>query len=185
MAQMVAVAMDVGIVIGQAAKECAKVFDVEAVERLNAAMERAFRVARRGAILEMKIAEGYVPKTRAPRREGPLKKRVRSLMQGQIDEQAAEDREALLSDLYERLEDDGFEAGIEGQPIGLVIEALCKDLGFAANMRGFSDAEVGGVEKIAPYTREQMSERYKDYDFGDGGDVHGVLRKPPREPPDG
>ena len=135
MAQMVAVAMDVGTVIGQAAKECAKVFDVEAVEKLNAAMERSFRVARRAAMLEMRIAEWKsVPRASAAPRAPQAPQTKRDVIRTRLGEEIERlydppEREDLMRDLREQLDDIDIDDLLTRRTLPELVRDICAALG--------------------------------------------------------
>lgn len=70
------------------------------------------------------------------------KARIKRLVEDAISA-GGRDTESLLLDLDERLEDPDVEADFAAHPIGVVFAAICEDLGITADLRGFTDAELG------------------------------------------
>jgi hypothetical protein len=142
MAQMVAVAMDVGTEIAQAAKACAQAGEADAVVVLNKAMERAFLVARRAAVLEMKIAEGKWSRRvsaapRAPRaaQASPASKATsnRELIWAGLGEEIERlydppEREDLMRDLREQLDDIDIDDLLTRRTLPELVRDICAAL---------------------------------------------------------
>ena len=78
------------------------------------------------------------------KRSRQLKDRVRRLAEAAISAEAeGHEAENLRYDLEERLEDPSIEAELGWRPIGVIFAGICRDLGIAADLSRFTDAELG------------------------------------------
>ena len=94
------------------------------------------------------------------------KARVRRVVEEAIASEATgHEAENMRFDLDERLEDPDIEAELGWRPIGVIVAAICADLGIAADLSGFSDAELGfDIPPVRPQRRL----------IGDGGGRSGA-----------
>ena len=117
---------------------------------------RIARAVRQTVALEAKLAAEAEERGRqvsaAEDRRAALQKtrvrqqkvRVKRLVEDAIAAEAdAGEAEGLLLDLDERLADPDIEDELGSRPIGVIFAAICADLGIEADLRGFSDAELG------------------------------------------
>jgi hypothetical protein len=119
------------------------------------AFTRLAKAVRQTVALEARVAAGgfdsVQPVSRASRsdpaarsRARQVKERVRRSVEEAIAFEAeGDDTEDLLRDLHERLDDPAFEDEFDGQPIGIIVASICAALGVQANLKAFSDAELG------------------------------------------
>ena len=78
------------------------------------------------------------------KRARQLKDRVRRLAEAAISAEAeGHEAESLRYDLDERLEDPDIDAELGWRPIGVIFAGICRDLGIAADLSRFTDAELG------------------------------------------
>ena len=124
---------------------------VRAYDRLN-------RAIRRTVALKMRLREGLRKAPHRPpapavsaRERKPLsaaalaeRARLREMLADSIREQCdLADRERLLDDLDTRMEASDLEDAPGEQPIGQVFQRICGELGIGADLRRFTDAEMG------------------------------------------
>src|ERR1700712_1138519 len=120
------------------------------------AFARLAKAVRQTVALEAKVAAGgfdsVQPVARSAARSDPaarararpVKERGRRPVEEAIAFEAEGDEtEDLLRDLHERLDDPAFEDEFDGQPIGIIVASICAALGVQANLKAFSDAELG------------------------------------------
>jgi len=108
------------------------------------AFERVARTLRRTIALARKVAEPAPPAVAKAvpeqHRRVSARKQVIREVEDTIQRKAAQgaEREALLSELYERLDDPEFDADLAAgrQPVAEVIELICRDLGVADSFPG-------------------------------------------------
>ena len=128
---------DLGLVFSRVARAVRQTVALEA-RLASDALERVQGRAQREAAAEARLAASE--RTRVRRQ----KDRVRGLVEAAISAEAeGRDGENLRLDLDERLEDPDVEAELGWRPIGVIVAAICDDLGIKVDLSHFTDAELG------------------------------------------
>ena len=108
--------------------------------------------AQRGAAAEVSRA------AMQPARGRQQKARVRRVVEEAIASEAmGHEAENLRFELDERLEDPDIEAELDWRPIGVIVAATSADLGIAADLSDFSDAE-DAIRREAVRNRGQRND---------------------------
>jgi len=82
------------------------------------------------------------PVRKDPRKD-PRKERLRRMLEGSIDRNVdPRDREEVLVELYERLEDPRTDAELGEHVLGVVFELICRDLGVEPDFESWSDQDL-------------------------------------------
>jgi hypothetical protein len=154
--------------LAQAAPEEADTPQAGAPDRIGGGdlalvFSRIARAVRQTVALEAKLAEDRRTRderteaeqaqraaTIARERKARQKARVKRIVEQAIEAEAdGSDREDLLSDLDERLEDDDVDADFGERPTGEIIARICRDIGITPD-RALWEAEDWGIEAGAP-----------------------------------
>ncbi len=162
---------DWGLVFARIARAVRQTVALEA--RLAADAENTR--AQRGAAAEGRLVAAERVRSKQQ------KDRVRRLVEGMIVSEAEGHRaENLRLDLDERLEDPDIEAELGWRPIGVIVAAICEDLGIKADLRQFTDAELGMDLSMCPAAMPST-----DADRPDPGEAREARAIPagPRRPP--
>ena len=128
---------DLGLVFSRVARAVRQTVALEARLASDALAQSQGREQREAAA-EARLAASERARVRKQ------KDRVRGLVEAAISAEAeGRDGENLRLDLDERLEDPDVEAELGWRPIGVIVAAICDDLGIKADLSHFTDAELG------------------------------------------
>ena len=148
---------EIGMQLARAVRDEALEAPTERAAELALTFSRVARAVRQTVALEARLARDAETQAQdaADRRERRAagerfdlvrrrKAQVRDVVERAIESDAADsDREHLLDDLYERLEDDLYDADFAEQPVGELIARICKDLGVAVDPGLWADEAWG------------------------------------------
>jgi hypothetical protein len=176
---------DLGLVFSRIARAVRQTVALEA--RLEADA-RAVEVERSAAMAGREAAQ----RVRVRQQKVRLKKLVEQTISSEAE---MRDAENLRLDLDERLDDPDVDAELGWRPIGVIYAAICQDLGIKADLKQFSDAELGFDRKPAGAGLAALQARVGgpgdldrsgdgdpcDDDPGEDGEPGAVF---PRAPPD-
>ena len=128
---------DLGLVFSRVARAVRQTVALEARLASDALAQSQGREQREAAA-EARLAASERARVRKQ------KDRVRGLVEAAISAEAeGRDGENLRLDLDERLEDPDVEAELGWRPIGVIVAAICDDLGIKVDLSHFTDAELG------------------------------------------
>ncbi len=107
---------------------------VPRVDLLARALERISRSVRRSVALAKRIDAGWPRVRSADDRPAMIRRQVKQDVSEVIRRVTESDdtAERLFDELYERLEDPGFEQEMFGRPVTEIVRRFCRDLGLAA-----------------------------------------------------
>jgi signal recognition particle GTPase len=148
---------EIGMQLARAVRDEALEAPPERAAELALTFSRVARAVRQTVALEARLARDAETQAQdaADRRERRAagervdlirrrKAQVRDAVERAIETDAADsDREHLLDDLYERLEDDLYDADFAEQPLGEMIARICRDLGVAVDPGLWADEAWG------------------------------------------
>jgi hypothetical protein len=114
--------------------------------RQTVALEAKLAEDRRALHQSVEAEQAQRAATLARERKARQKARVKRIIEQAIDAEAdGSDREDLLGDLDERLEDEDLFADYDERPFGEIVARICRDIGIAPDWTLW-DAEDWGIE---------------------------------------